>query len=385
MNNQKNLDWIQMLRGIAALLVVLCHARYALLNTEGFGLAQQLLMPGASGVDLFFLISGFIMCYSTAGSDGSPAEVARFAIKRFARVWPVYAVVTLVAIFALSGGVEYFHDPAKRATFWHSIAMVPANPRYMPYFSLSLEQGWTLLFEMYFYLMFVVSMLFRRLRWVALAAWVGLTVIAPQLGAYDMSISRDFGYSVGYLSIVTSPFVLEFVAGVLIGWLYLQPWFRIGNRQLAWHGLGLGVAFALWAIYSGATVIHGPTQWGWPLALMVTLMALASKTVRIPVPPFFLWLGAISYSLYLTHLIAQGLVRRAMEAYGLGHLSHTWGFIFISTACALPLAALSHRLLEQGLSNLVRNALLRLVPAKPQQQPQQPVQAAAPTIAHLSR
>ena len=109
MNNQeKNLDWIQVLRGIAALLVVLVHARYALLNTDSFPLAQQLFVPGAMGVDLFFLISGFIMCYSTAGSDGSVGAVARFAIKRFARVWPVYVAVTLVAIFVLNGGIDPF-------------------------------------------------------------------------------------------------------------------------------------------------------------------------------------------------------------------------------------------------------------------------------------
>ncbi|WP_207215862.1 acyltransferase family protein [Pseudolysobacter antarcticus] len=69
--NEKNLDWIQLLRGVAALLVVLTHARYALLGTDSFPLAQQIFLPGAMGVDLFFIISGFIMCYSTATSDGS--------------------------------------------------------------------------------------------------------------------------------------------------------------------------------------------------------------------------------------------------------------------------------------------------------------------------
>jgi peptidoglycan/LPS O-acetylase OafA/YrhL len=363
-NTDKNLGWIQLLRGIAALLVVLTHARYALLNTPAYPQADQMFLPGAMGVDLFFLISGFIMCYSTARSDGSPADVARFLIKRFARVWPAYVAATLLSVFVLSGGVDYFHVAANRLAFWHTIGMIPFNPHYVPYFSLTLLVGWTLEFEMYFYLTFAASMLFKRLRWFVLAAWVLLTVILLPLGqrGFDMDITRDLGYRVGYLSIVTSPFVLEFVAGVLIGWIYLQDWARIRSRELCWHLLGLGVVFALWAIYSRAMPTHGPTNYGWPLALMVLAMALASKTLEFKVPAFCLWLGAISYSLYLTHLISQGLVTRALIYFELEPLTHAWSYIFLSTAFTLSFAALFHRVVEQGLSNLLRNWLLRLVP-----------------------
>lgn len=363
-NTEKNLNWVQLLRGVAALLVVLTHARYALLNTPGFPLADQLMVPGAMGVDLFFLISGFIMCYSTAGSDGSPSYVARFAIKRFARVWPVYVAVTLLSVFVLSGGVDYFHVADNRKQFWHTLGMIPFNPHYVPYFSLTLLVGWTLEFEMYFYLTFAASMLFRRLRWFVLASWVLLTVILLPLPlrGFDLDITRDLGWRVGYMSIVTSPFVLEFAAGVLIGWIYLQDWARIRSRQVCWHLLGLGVAFALWAVYSRATPTHGPLQYGWPLALMVLAMAIASKTVEIKVPAVLMWLGAISYSLYLTHLIAQGMVTKVLAYYSLEPLAHNWSYIFLSSAFALSFASLSHHYLEQRLSNVLRNWLLKLVP-----------------------
>lgn len=363
MNQDKNLNWIQLLRGLAALLVVLTHARYALLDTPSWPLAEQLLMPGAMGVDLFFIISGFIMFYSTADSDGSPGDVARFVIKRFARVWPVYVVATLASIFVRSGGVAYFHGAANRLAFWHTLGMLPADPHQPPYFALTLPVGWTLEFEMYFYMIFAASMLFKRLRWFVLSAWVLLTVILVPLGerGFDMSVGRDLGYSIGYLSIVTSPFVLEFLAGVLIGWLYRQERIRIRSRQVAWHVLGLSAAFVLWAVYSRAVSVHGPANYGWPLALMVLAIAVASKTVPIRVPALCVWLGSISYSLYLTHLIAQGLVAQALQKAGIEGLWHSWSFIFLSTAFALSLAALSHHYLEQGLSNIVRNRLLGLV------------------------
>lgn len=366
MNQTKNLDWVQLLRGVAALLVVLTHARYALLDTPGYPFADQILFPGAMGVDLFFLISGFIMCYATANNDGSPAEVARFLIKRFARVWPVYAVITFLSVFVIHSGVLYFHQAVNRVTFWHTLGMLPANPHAPPYFSLTLPIAWTLEFEMYFYLVFAASLLFRRLRWFVLASWVLLTVILLPLGrtGVDMDVTRDLGYQFGYMSIVASPFVLEFLAGVAIGWLYRQPWARIRSGYVAWHVLWLGTALAAWAIYGGVVATHGPLGFGWPLAAMVLAMALASKTVHIRVPRLLMWLGSISYSLYLTHLLTQVALRDALTAHGMAPLTKTWSYIFLSTALALSVAAVSHHYLEQGLATWCRKWLLKLVPER---------------------
>ncbi|MQA21222.1 acyltransferase family protein [Rugamonas rivuli] len=383
MNQEKNLHWVQLLRGVAALLVVLTHGRYALLGTPSWPLADQLMTPGAMGVDLFFIISGFIMYYSTTGNPGGAGEAARFLIKRFARVWPAYAVVTLAAVYVLNGGTAYFHVAANRLAFWHTLAMLPADPHQAPYFGLTLAVGWTLEFEMYFYLIFAASMLFKRLRWFVLASWVLLTVILLPLGhaGFDMSVVRDHGFTAGYMSIATNPFVLEFLAGVLIGWAHRQPWLRIPGRQLAWHVLGLSVAFAVFAVYSRAVDGHGPTHYGWPLALMVLAMALASKTVEIRAPALFIWLGSISYSLYLTHPIAQGLELKALQMAGLNSLWSSWWSVLLSTACALSVAALSHHYLEQGLSNKVRKLLLRLLTrraeAPTQAAPAQPIKRRA--------
>lgn len=363
MNQEKNLHWVQLLRGVAALLVVLTHSRYALLGTPSWPLADQLLTPGAMGVDLFFIISGFIMYYSTAGSAGGAGEALRFLIKRFARVWPAYAIATLAAAYVLNGGFSYFDSAANRLTLLRTLAMVPADPHQAPYFGLTLVVAWTLEFEMYFYLIFAASMLFKRLRWFVLASWVLLTVILLPLGhaGLSMEVNRDHGFTARYMSIVTSPFVLEFLIGVMIGWAHRQPWLRIPGRQMPWHALGLSLSFVIFAIYSRAVDGHGPTHYGWPLALLVLVMALASKTVQIRTPALWLWMGSISYSLYLTHPVAQGLELKALQMNGLNSLwSNCWS-IQLSIACALSVAALSHRYLEQGLSNKVRNLLLRLV------------------------
>jgi peptidoglycan/LPS O-acetylase OafA/YrhL len=366
MTNDKNLEWVQLLRGIAAVLVVLCHARYVFLNLPGFPLADEMLVPGAAGVDLFFTISGFIMCYSTRTLKGGVADAVEFAIKRFARVWPVYAVATVVSALALSGGLDYFVQEIPRQTFWHSLAMIPANPRYVPYFSLTLQVGWTLEFEMYFYAIFAASLLFKRLRWFVLASWVLLTIVLMPLAqrGLNMDVAQDLNYRLGYMAIVTNSFVLEFFAGVVIGWIYLTDWVRISNRTLARHVMMLGSGLSVWAVYSGILGGHGPGRYGLAAMGLVLTLAVTSKTVAIQVPRLFLWLGSISYSLYLTHIITQGVLTRILVSQGYGPLAHNWTFVVMSTLIALSVATLSYHVLEQGLSNVVRRWLLHLVPSR---------------------
>ena len=73
---QGRLDWVQALRGIAAMLVVLCHAADYLRDSPSYPLIESALLPGAMGVDLFFIISGFIMMLTTRDCYGSGRHVA---------------------------------------------------------------------------------------------------------------------------------------------------------------------------------------------------------------------------------------------------------------------------------------------------------------------
>lgn len=101
----EKLDLIQSLRGIAALSVVVCHSHEhgaeaiaASSSPNWVQFFHWLRAVTPSGVDLFFMISGFIMIYTTRGADGSMRAVRRFLTHRAARIWPLYAVLTLAAI-----------------------------------------------------------------------------------------------------------------------------------------------------------------------------------------------------------------------------------------------------------------------------------------------
>ena len=357
---QPKLAWIQGLRGIAVLLVVLTHARYFLSDTPAWPLAETLLRPGAFGVDLFFVISGFIMVHTTRRSDGSARYALDFMIKRFARIWPLYALATLAWLLVNHQSFAFLHNPTTVRTLVLSLLFQPVDLAAPLFFGAALPLGWTLNFEMYFYLVFAAALLLGRWRALFLLAWVMLTVLA--LPAFKRELTLDvmsnFAFSFAYLNLMTNPIVLEFFAGALIGWCFNQGWFRLRSPSVCRHILMLTVVIAVWAAWSGITRFHGPLDWGWVAALLVLGMALTSKTLVITPPPVLVWLGAISYSLYLTHTTVQILVTRQVER--LGGDTHGWMHVVLTTALAISAAALVHHYLEEKMSLRVRDALLKL-------------------------
>lgn len=372
-DTRKKLDWIQSLRGIAVMLVVLIHARYYFLDTPNWEMAEQVLRPGAMGVDLFFVISGFIMVHTTRDSDGSAAYAGHFLLKRFARIWPAYAVVTVCWLLVAYEGFAFFHDPANVHKVFLSLAFYPVDVHSPLYFGMVLPLGWTLVFEMYFYLVFAASLLSGRWRWVVLAGWMAFTVLAiPSLKReLTFNVLTDFGFGFGYLNLMTNPIILEFLMGACIAWLYAQSWFQITSKTVCRHLLFLSITLLPWFAYSGLGDFHGPLQWGAAMALMVLGIVLASKTIPVVPPQVLVWLGTISYSLYLTHTTTQALVTRYAERFGA--YTHGWTHIFLTTVIAISIAAVAHHYLEGRLSHAVKSALLSLVSRR-----RQPVSAKAP-------
>jgi len=91
--------WIQALRGVAAFMVVMVHSCSMWTGTAiGRAVAHQVLLPMAMGVDLFFIISRFLMVWATRDFDGSKAYAWQFLVKCFAMIWPLLAVMTPVAL-----------------------------------------------------------------------------------------------------------------------------------------------------------------------------------------------------------------------------------------------------------------------------------------------
>ncbi len=353
------LDWLQGLRGLAALLVMFTHGRYFLADTPAQALGEALLHPGAAGVDLFFLISGFIMVRATADAGGGADEAGRFLLKRFFRIWPVYAVLTLVGVY-FTRGPGWLFDPWNLGALAQGLLFLPVDGGAPPYYDLPYRLGWTLNFEMYFYLVFAASMRFGRQRWAAFGAWLGVTLIGLPLAygqALSLDVQHDYHLPYAYLNQISNPIVWDFAAGVVIGKLYQS---RLALRAgVATNNLVLvSVALALWWAYSGGATFHGLNNMGAGPAVALLCVALASKRAPIPMPRFMIWLGEISFSLYLCHLIVFKLITKTLVGLGMEARTHDWAYVFMTAALAIPVAALSHRYLERGLSDWLRRLAL---------------------------
>ncbi|WP_158628886.1 acyltransferase family protein [Dyella choica] len=361
----KKLAWIQALRGIAALMVVMVHDRGALVGDGGAGrMVANALLPMAMGVDLFFLISGFLMVLTTRDFDGSKAYAWAFTAKRIARIWPLYAIVTLLAIAVDHHGLHGFADRSVLLPYLEGLAFIPHNPAASGlYFQMAVGVAWTLCFECYFYLVFALCMLFGRWRYGVMAGWFALTLIAiPVLrGGYHLGVaSQPLVEWSRYANLAINPIVWEFVFGMLAGWLYLSQ-FTIKRNVMIYSSVVLLTATLLIGWHRiGMVNFFGPAGWGAPLTILFLGAVMLAKNGAMRVPAGLVWLGEASYSLYLVHVYVFVLAQRVMMPIPMGADSFRAMLFVARPVLAVMGAWLVFRYVEAPASAWVRKCLLQM-------------------------
>jgi peptidoglycan/LPS O-acetylase OafA/YrhL len=357
------LDFIQALRGIAALMVVLYHGS-RFISPYGTGMGEVLFGPaGVMGVVLFFVVSGFIMVHTTAHADGSSAYVIDFLIKRFSRVWPVYAVASLTFVVLVWHGRHFFQTPGHARQLLHTLLLIPTGNGSAPNFGFPIPAvGWSLNYEIYFYAIFGLSMLFGRGRWIALGVWLSVTLLLiPYLhGQVSFDAETEYGFNHAYLQLMTSPIIWLFAAGVVVGLVYRSN-VEIRNRATLKLLLFVAVALVLWQYMARFKIGHGVTQCGLTLVPLMLVAVLASKRMPLVVPRPLIFLGDISFSLYLWHPLVQEKLTTTLVLSGNGDIASGYSFLLLTTAIAIAVAKVSHALLEKGLAEFMKNWLQRSV------------------------
>jgi exopolysaccharide production protein ExoZ len=358
-NSGARLDFIQALRGIAALMVVLCHARWFLIGTPSQETAEWLLAPGGAGVDIFFVISGFVMVYSTRRSNGTVQYATEFFIKRFLKIWLPYAVVGMIYFCTTRyGSLTTTHDLVWAAK---SLAFIPPDATAPFYYGSGLTPvAWSLNYEFYFYLVLSVSLLFGRGRWLAFSLWMFTFVyLLPVLdrGFFSTLPMSMISSESAYLQMMTNPIIIEFLAGILVGFLYLSPVkinSVVASRLLVMAAIGAGA----WAWATHFRNVNSISYYGIFAVFLVAALAIASKTKDIAVPPVLIWLGNISYSLYLVHVLVNHQLELILNNAGLGELTKTWGHVILTTCASLVVASISHYALEKVLHDKAKDVLI---------------------------
>lgn len=279
----ERLHGLQALRALAALAVVVFHAgRYVAAS-----LPEAAWRWGEFGVDVFFVVSGFVMMVATPPDASWRDFVARRAI----RILPMYWLATFaMAVLVLFAPQLFNSATLTPAHFVQSAFLWPHyNPGLPDEVVPLLVPGWTLSYELYFYLVFA---LFLRLAPGARTLAVGATLFfaAAVAGTLEASATRAF---------LARDLVIEFVLGMIAAWAWQRG--RRCPASLAWPLALAGAA----AIVAFATPEWRVTVAG--AAAFVMTWALASAPApRRAFARALQALGDASYSLYLLHPFVVG-------------------------------------------------------------------------------
>ncbi|HTJ43901.1 MAG TPA: acyltransferase [Kofleriaceae bacterium] len=355
------IDFIQALRGIAALLVVFFHAHFFVDNASFRAWSERYFGSGAIGVDLFFVISGFIMVHTTTRAPATARSGVRFLARRLARVWPVYAAHTIFYVLLIHGHDGLPGEHVAWTKLERSLAFYPQQVTDEPMLGFpSLGVGWTLNYEAWFYLLFAASMFAGTRRWAVFFGALAATLVALPLAlAGDLRWSAFGSYHAGspMLALVMNPMIWEFGAGVGIALLYRS---RVRLRSPIARGVLLvaTAAFVLVRYFDGNPLVYGPSRGGLPVALFVLALTLQHKERRITIPKPMLWLGEISFSLYLVQRLPQ---KALMTNFKDESFFHTITWFWLGSLVAIALATISYFVLERGLSERVRKWLLAVL------------------------
>ncbi|MFD0934864.1 acyltransferase family protein [Methylobacterium trifolii] len=350
---------IQILRACAAAMVVVHHGLHeaAALNLAGSGAEAVARLPWWAGVDVFFVISGFIIVQASGPRYDAPGGRRRFLVHRVARVVPLYWLVTalylavaLAAPSSLGDAGAAARDPGYVAAsflFWPALRP-DGTPQ--PLYGL----GWTLNCEMVFYGLFALGL--GHGRRVAVAWIVGFLGLLTAAGAL-VPLS---GLPLAFWS---NPVVLEFALGAGLGLARSEGLRLPSPARLVLAVAGIGLLF----LQAGGADPEGfarPLGFGLPAAMLVAAAAFGSAhEKRDPAP--VRWLAAIgdaSYALYLVHPFVLRAAREGVLRLGLAPWLGTLGVLCLMLALSVGAALLVFRFVERPATRRLR-VLLDPVPS----------------------
>jgi len=271
---------LQILRFIAAFAVVLFHIGNGYENE--YGNESNFFSIGATGVDLFFVISGFIIAYTTDETKGAWWFIRR----RLVRIVPLYWLLTFGIIAVAAVQPSLLNSTAVNAeTVLKSLFFIPfekANGFVQPILFL----GWSLNYEMFFYAIYAICISLGFRSAFAPAIIILLLVAIGRLIEFENVVLRFY----------THPYMLEFVMGIGICFLY-RRYTEQFRRVLPFLIAAFGVAILLRQTVPGIPWVLGN---GIPASILVAaVLPMALRPTAFV--GLFVLLGDASYSLYLSH------------------------------------------------------------------------------------
>jgi peptidoglycan/LPS O-acetylase OafA/YrhL len=331
---------VQLLRAIAALFVVGFHS--TVLWADKSGPPGHVWNNGVSGVDLFFVISGFIMLVSTRSLARRADGWRHFLVLRLVRIAPMYWLATIAKLAAIAAVPAL--DRHTRPTPWNTVAsflFIPSRDA-AGVIRPVLDVGWTLSLEMFFYLIFAIALFFE---------FDPPTVVLPVMCVLAALSGLRSAHSPAIFALC-DPIVLEFAAGLVVARLWMKGSIvRIPTIVMVAIG---GAGILCLSLAPAINPFERALVFGSAATATLASAVSLERIVGPRIPKFFLSVGEASYSLYLTHGFVLPLVGVAVAK---TRLTGTVLGLAIVVACLIASTALAlacYRFVERPITDWLR-------------------------------
>ena len=352
----RRLDAVQGLRALAALLVVVAHSILSLIEKAGLNPSYEKygLSSGALGVRIFFVISGFIMVYTSFANFGEGGASQNFFRKRLLRVLPLYYLTTII----YSGKLGLQNNLPSAKSLFLSLLFIPyvnVAGLFRPIYGL----GWTLNYEMFFYLLFSLA-LFLRFR--AGVAVISIALLSLVLAGHQLQPMAEAGFWARWLIFACDPIMIYFVIGIAISYVRVRTTLSLTSWPIA-------TVLLVCSSISLVVIAGGLGGRGLSVAMVITASACVALTGlrssardessgrnRLQI---IRSLGDASYSIYLTHSFLIGPGARSW-----GHIysnvNGTWPLFVVAMliGCSI-LGLLTYRFVEKPMVDFFRHRTSR--------------------------
>lgn len=335
---------IQAMRGIASFMVFCIHV---LSTSPGMGadaLSWFYYPLGSAGVDIFFVISGFIITTVAPRSAKEQTPVVHFATRRFVRIYPVYWVVFAIAVVASQ--FIFLSPPLEPRPLWMKALL-------LTHYNDKILAAWSLTFEVYFYAVVSILLLVSPKRITALILiWCVAMVGAIYGGAFNVQ------WIPGRL-VLFNPLIIEFMFGVAVAIVFRFKIMPFGITAIFIGVVGLLVSGEIIRHYQMQML---PPWWrvasfGMPAMFLIYGMVAVEQMRGWTMHPLWQRLGDASYSLYIWHQLVLFSLLAMWQKYGLIHLIPGWVSLLIWATIAFGVGISAYRYIERPLTQWIIDLL----------------------------
>lgn len=333
-------------------MVLASHSAAVLGASANFGAAPfgTLFQFGRSGVDFFFVLSGFLIALIHWKDIGRPERLKHYSVRRVTRIYPTYWLILLpiipVDIFTHTL-FDNYNDPI---AVIKSIFLLPQDQTI-------LDVTWSLRNELLFYVLFGLMIFSRRIGIVIITIWItALTVRSVA----SLSINDP------WVNLLTYPMNFEFLAGVAAGWAF--PRVKITYPVLLLIA-GAVIFLALWTAEDLQLLLHPSWRvfllrslaYGIAAAFVITGLSTLELQKRLTMPQALVTLGGASYLLYLVHVPALLILGSSERHLHLLRFLPAWLLATIFIIITIIGAVLMHLIIEKPMLRAIRNRSAKIL------------------------